>query len=698
MLNNKTSNNALYNPDEGIVYINNNAEFKGEEIAEFVATHEVAHITEGTRAYAEMAIALDEIVKDQNAPAALKAKIGDVKARKKAIRDTYQGQMKNMSLAQREYLVETELTADLAGIVFSDEYAINKLAERNLPLVKKIFNGLKALVKRNPSATTNRATSLYKGGIDGESARYLSKLVNKFGKAIDKSQGGVKISQLGREDEETEQSEVENVRFSKKMVPGTNEKFVLIEKTSIEKLMSFPGETLSAKVRNYLKQFRGTVLPLGSTDKAYMRREAEGEYTNPAKVVSETDYEGKLNAASEFENLLESAQFVDHQPDNGRHPDATRGWNYYELKYVVPTNDGVRAYKGQIQIKLIDRGDCFYDITKIEDITNGAAGQALIKAAGSADISSNNSISENGEKINTFGKKIDDERKSISKSERFTPGRHTEMQIAEELVNGYDNDTLSANDALRKLNALGYKTGINIGNVLDTLDELIPEIREFATSEREAYRESNRKDTAKFIESVSKMNDKSQLSKRKKKIGTLSREHAEIVTNLMKNELPGFSADGYELWIDGTGAKHIEDRHGVNGSADNSMATTEAKELISWAAQNAEKGYFIKENNGEIKRSKRFFNSDGSRAPEIRLEKQIDGDTVCVSECVPDSSNRRIWITSAYIKKGSKGQLLNMDEKSSPQPTPEASFDSTATNTIIPEKSQKSNSEQKNPS
>ena len=33
---------------------------------------------------------------------------------------------------------------------------------------------------------------------------------------------------------------------------------------------------------------------------------------------------------------------------------------------------------------------------------------------------------------------------------------------------------------------------------------------------------------------------------------------------------------------------------------------------------------------------------------------------------------------SAYIAKGSTGQLLNMEE-SSPQPTPEATFDSSAT-------------------
>ena len=61
-----------------------------------------------------------------------------------------------------------------------------------------------------------------------------------------------------------------------------------------------------------------------------------------------------------------------------------------------------------------------------------------------------------------------------------------------------------------------------------------------------------------------------------------------------------------------------------------------------------------------------------------------------ISECVPDSANKRIWITSAYInKKGSKGQLLNIEDESSLQPTPEASFDSNATDTSISENSEK---------
>ena len=50
-------------------------------------------------------------------------------------------------------------------------------------------------------------------------------------------------------------------------------------------------------------------------------------------------------------------------------------------------------------MKRIARGDCFYDITKIKNITNGDIGQAVIQhAAESASDVSNNSISQNSEK------------------------------------------------------------------------------------------------------------------------------------------------------------------------------------------------------------------------------------------------------------------------------------------------------------
>ena len=206
-------------------------------------------------------------------------------------------------------------------------------------------------------------------------------------------------------------------------------------------------------------------------------------------------------------------------------------------------------------------------------------------------------------------------------------------------------------------------------------------------------------EVAEFIEAVNKMIDVSKQTKRKKRIGTLSNNHVSAINSLMKTINPAFDATGYELWIDGTGARHIEIRHGKNGKADKSMAPKEAKEMIPWAAQNAERGDFIKDKNGEISLSDRFFNGDGSRAPEIRLEKSTPDGTVYISECVPDSANKRIWITSAYVNKnGSKGQLLNIEDTSSPQPTPEASFDSNATDISIPDSDEKVNTSDENSS
>ena len=189
---------------------------------------------------------------------------------------------------------------------------------------------------------------------------------------------------------------------------------------------------------------------------------------------------------------------------------------------------------------------------------------------------------------------------------------------------------------------------------------------------------------ADFIDDVLKMQDKVKRSKRKKKIGLPSSAHIEKIEALIKTINEDFSADGYEVWIDGTAVDHLVRRHGENGVADHSMASRESRELIPWVINNPDSGELIRNTDGTLDLSNRYFNADGSKAPQIRMEKQIDGDTVYVSECVPDSVNKRIYITSAYIKKGSTDQLLNIvPTNGTPQPTSETSFDgSTTTNSI----------------
>lgn len=283
-----------------------------------------------------------------------------------------------------------------------------------------------------------------------------------------------------------------------------------------------------------------------------------------------------------------------------------------------------------------------------------------------------------------------------------------------------DITTETRNEQIKRIGKLVDELGGGVAtqvpkSVIKKIGKIVPENEKTATGTKvqdsgerfaidifesmsEEYQDKGN-EIADFIDGVNNMIDETKKSKRKKKIGVLSDSHVKIINDIVRELYPEFSAEGYELWIDGTGAQHIERRHGQNGEADSTMASREEKSLIPWAAQNAESGGFIRESDGSVKHSTRFFNKDGSRAPEIRLEKKTSDGVVFISECVPDSVNKRIWITSAYRnKKSSKGQLLNIEDTSSPQPTPEASFDSNATKYIIHKSDEKINTFDKNSS
>ena len=192
-------------------------------------------------------------------------------------------------------------------------------------------------------------------------------------------------------------------------------------------------------------------------------------------------------------------------------------------------------------------------------------------------------------------------------------------------------------------------------------------------------------EVADFFEDVLRMLDVSRRSKRRWRVGEITPKHARVVETLMKTLDPDFSLDGYELWIDGTAVDHIEDRHGANGEHDHSMSSREDRMMIPHVTNSPDGGEFLRHSDGSLDLSDRFYNFDKSPAPQIRLMKMVPGHIMYVSECVPDSRNKRIYITSAYKTKvkSSTNQLLSMDSNKSPQPTPEAIFDGSATSNPI---------------
>ena len=183
-----------------------------------------------------------------------------------------------------------------------------------------------------------------------------------------------------------------------------------------------------------------------------------------------------------------------------------------------------------------------------------------------------------------------------------------------------------------------------------------------------------------FYDSVLKMKDRVSMSKRQKKLGTVSASHAKLVSETIKRETgKDIDLSGYELWIDGSAVEHIEKRHGKNGKADHSMKDREDIARIPWVANAADQAIVMKKDNGEFDMDSQYKNSDKSPSYKVKVSYKIGESTYYVAECVPDSESKKMHIISAYIEKGSKGQELDMDSDESPQLTSETLLDSNAT-------------------
>lgn len=195
-----------------------------------------------------------------------------------------------------------------------------------------------------------------------------------------------------------------------------------------------------------------------------------------------------------------------------------------------------------------------------------------------------------------------------------------------------------------------------------------------------------------FYDSVLDMKDREKISKRKVDLGEISDSHRALLEKTLLSEL-GVSMNlaDYTLWIDGSGIRHIEERHGKNGSGDHSMGTEEDIRLIPWAANNATEAVVLRNSKGAVDVDSVYKNADGSPAPKIKTSTPAGDNNFYVIESVPDSVSKRIYIKSAYKRKSSSDQVLNMESDDSPQRTPKASHGNTASKNSISQDSRNVN-------
>lgn len=301
-----------------------------------------------------------------------------------------------------------EIVADYAQRMMDDPAKFAEVANDNPNLARRLLNTLHNLIVRVKSALGNEAARLER--IEAEWRRALSAAQHTVAKA----QQTVETANTSTTADAPSVAAAYSIKTA-----GDGSKYVEID-TDQHLFDNAPKKSYAAIARRVLlDRFAGQTLPLGENDLARLEANQTGEYAYPRKQyeIHSAEYAAKMRAATELDNLLETAEYSHWAKDTKNHKEATLGFDYYKTKFVV---DG-HSFEGLVNIANSESGRIFYDITKIEEIpdTRGKPATGMAQSASSFGNLDTNSISESGEDVNAKFSLSADERDAQIHSEAF---------------------------------------------------------------------------------------------------------------------------------------------------------------------------------------------------------------------------------------------------------------------------------------
>lgn len=133
------------------------------------------------------------------------------------------------------------------------------------------------------------------------------------------------------------------------------------------------------------------------------------------------------------------------------------------------------------------------------------------------------------------------------------------------------------------------------------------------------------------------------------------------------SDFVGYDISGYACKIERDRLVHIENRHGINGEHDQSLSDPKDTARMGYVVNNSDNIDWAVDGKGNRVFDKQYNDKNNKPSPVIMLNSKIDG-TYCVSQAVPDSKKKTVWITSARIqKKAAVGSQVPYDSNATPQ-------------------------------
>lgn len=357
--------NGKYDAETGTLYIAADS----PNPVKTILKHELTHSLEGTQAYTELSKFVSDILVKETGMSLdeiIEAKIGIYGLSGETLDS-------NGALA--------ELVADYVGDnLFTSEKAIRQLSAEKPSLARRILNWIRSLKAK--LFGTNHEKMM------AEAERmYHDALMEPFVKGSDSSYAKYSIQH-----------------------DADGKRYVHVD-TDQEIFNGKSVKEMRETARKYiLDAFRGKVLPVGDGDKAFVNGRSASEYANPAnRRMPDELKSAKMRASTELDNLLAVSDKIGNVPDDGRHPEATGGWDVYRTNFEV----GGEMFSGEVKIKVTDKGRLFYDVTKIERTARNRD-QTRFNPAAASGSSSDTTIPQTHNGVNT----------SISENSAYDTGRY----------------------------------------------------------------------------------------------------------------------------------------------------------------------------------------------------------------------------------------------------------------------------------